>query len=228
MSAGLITYKLCDRDFECERCPLDAGLRGEAFERFHPRSVLAPSPIARVFPEDRLYTTGHTWLQAVGGRQEGRWRFGLDAFASACIGQCNEVRKHEADCTLVKGQTLFQIDLGIGVLSIGAPLRGVVALWNQAIGAVPSRVVTAPYGDGWVGELVADDPDDLGGLAAADVARDNARLDLQRFRRRVAMQLLADSAVAGRTMSDGGELVADLRAMLGGSAYLSMLKELIH
>ena len=24
MSAGLISYKLCDRGFDCENCPLDA------------------------------------------------------------------------------------------------------------------------------------------------------------------------------------------------------------
>jgi glycine cleavage system H protein len=228
MTAGLITYKLCDRDFECERCPLDAGLRGDAFERFHPQSVLTPGRNSRVFPEDRLYTIGHSWLQAVGGRQEGRWRFGLDAFASACIGQCNEVRRHGADCTLEKGETLCQIDLGIGVLSIGVPMRGMIVLWNGALEAAPSRVVTAPYGDGWIAELVADDPDGMGGLAAAGVARDNARLDLQRLRRRAAMQVLTESAAAGRTMADGGELVADLRTMLGGSAYGSLLKELIH
>ena len=30
MSAGLVSYKLCDRDFDCGNCPLDAALRGNA------------------------------------------------------------------------------------------------------------------------------------------------------------------------------------------------------
>lgn len=29
MRAGVVTYKLCDRDFDCEHCPLDAALRNE-------------------------------------------------------------------------------------------------------------------------------------------------------------------------------------------------------
>jgi hypothetical protein len=28
MEAGLVSYKICDRNFECESCPLDYGLRG--------------------------------------------------------------------------------------------------------------------------------------------------------------------------------------------------------
>lgn len=28
MDAGVLTFKLCDRDFDCEHCPLDAALHG--------------------------------------------------------------------------------------------------------------------------------------------------------------------------------------------------------
>lgn len=28
MSAGLLSYRLCDREYDCEHCPLDAALRG--------------------------------------------------------------------------------------------------------------------------------------------------------------------------------------------------------
>lgn len=30
MEAGVIRFWLCNRDFDCERCPLDAALRGGA------------------------------------------------------------------------------------------------------------------------------------------------------------------------------------------------------
>ena len=29
MAAGVINYRLCDRQFDCDRCPLDAALRGD-------------------------------------------------------------------------------------------------------------------------------------------------------------------------------------------------------
>ena len=30
MEAGVVGYKLCDREFDCDHCPFDAALRGEA------------------------------------------------------------------------------------------------------------------------------------------------------------------------------------------------------
>ena len=30
VTAGVLNYKLCDRDFDCEHCPLDAALRDRA------------------------------------------------------------------------------------------------------------------------------------------------------------------------------------------------------
>lgn len=32
MAAGLIAYRLCDREFDCERCPLDIALRRASAE----------------------------------------------------------------------------------------------------------------------------------------------------------------------------------------------------
>ncbi|MBC8185799.1 glycine cleavage system protein H [candidate division KSB1 bacterium] len=29
MEAGIVSYKICDRDFQCETCPLDIGLKGD-------------------------------------------------------------------------------------------------------------------------------------------------------------------------------------------------------
>ena len=225
MSAGLLTYKLCDRDFDCERCPLDAGLRGGAPASPQHTALLAPGRDARVFPEDRLYANGHTWVQAVGSRDEGLLKFGLDAFAVAIIGRCREVRWRVSDRPLARGETLCEIDLGLGTLTAGAPVRCTVLDGNPTLQREPSQLVTAPYGDGWIAQLAAE-PSELDGLLTAERAREKARLDLQRFRRRVALQLLADPEA--RSLPDGGEMLVDLRQMLGGPKYLELLRELIH
>lgn len=227
-SAGILTYKLCDRDFDCEHCTLDVALRGGSLGIAPYRALLAPGPGPRVFPEDRLYTTGHSWLQAIGGPDDRRWRFGLDAFAAAIIARCSEVRWQVSDRLLARGETFCQIDLELGMLSVGAPLRGAVVDGNRALRDAPCRLVTAPYGEGWILDLMAVDLSEIDGLLTAEAASQNARLDLQRFRRRVALQLLADTVDRDRSLPDGGELVADLRQMLGGPAYLNLVRELIH
>ena len=65
-------------------------------------------------------------------------------------------------------------------------------------------------------------------MLSAKAAREQARLDLRRFRRRAAFQLLAAAEQIGPTLCDGGEALTDLRQMLGGACYLEILRELVH
>jgi glycine cleavage system H protein len=190
---------------------------------------LAPNRDADDFPEDRRYTTGHCWVQVIEGQDSGRFRFGLDGFAAAIIGRCGGITWNPPGRSLARGELVCQIDLGLGVLRIGAPVRGSVVRKNQALRDRPEQLVTAPYTEGWIAEFMAEDMVDLDQLTPADLSRERTRLDLQRFRRRVAMQLLADDAGrVGRTMADGGELLTDLRQMLGGPKYLDVVQELIY
>jgi glycine cleavage system H protein len=227
MGAGVLTYKLCDRDFDCDRCPLDAALRGDRSASVHRDTLLAPNVDAEVFPEDRLYTINHLWVQAIEGREDRLLRIGLDAFAAAVIGRCREVRLIVSEHALGQGEMICQLDTGLGVLSVGAPVRGVVVDANRHLANGASRLVTAPYEDGWLVTLAATDRGDLSRLQTAPEARKTARLDLQRFRRRVALQLLAEGGEVGRTLADGGEPIADLRQILGGPTYLDILREFI-
>ncbi len=227
MSAGVIDYKLCDRAFDCERCPLDAALRGESLECPVRRALLGPS-LSSVFPEDRLYSTGHTWAQARETNGGQTLRLGVDTFAAAIIGQCGGVSWNISDQTLQRHETICEIDLGIGLLPLGAPIRGVVVNGNQGLQNDPSQLVTDPYEEGWILDLVVENTEELEGMLRAEAAREQAGLDLRRFRRRVALQLFAAMDAVGPSLADGGELLTDLRQMLGGSSYLDLLRDLIH
>jgi hypothetical protein len=80
MSAGLVRYKLCDRDFDCERCPLDAALRGDAeWREAEPTRADEPRR-GLAFPDDRRYSDGHLWAFDRGGIA----RAGVDALAARC------------------------------------------------------------------------------------------------------------------------------------------------
>jgi glycine cleavage system H protein len=228
MSADVLSYKLCDRDFDCDRCPLDAAIRGECLKGPGQMALLAPDGNLNAFPEDRIYSTGHSWVQAVDGQSDRLRRFGLDAFAAAIVGRCREVKWEPPQREFSQGDTICEIDLGIGMLPLRAPVAGAAIDGNRSLWEEPNRLVTDPYGEGWIIHLVLEDPSELEGLLAAEAAREQMRYDLRRFRRRVALRLLADTETVGPCLADGGEPLADLRQMLGGTAYLDILKELIH
>ena len=194
MSAGLLAYRLCDRDFDCDHCPLDAALRGHPLQP----ALQLPDRRSRDFPADRDYTPGHGWLQAVEGRHGRRLRFGLDSFAAALIGHCVRVACSRSQQRLAQGDTLCQIDLGLGVLWITTPISGVQIAGNPSLQDRPNHIVSSPYTEGWIAELIPGDASESVELFPHDTAREKAQLDLQRFRRQLALQFLAEEGAPHR------------------------------
>jgi glycine cleavage system H lipoate-binding protein len=234
MSAGLVSYKLCDRDFDCERCPLDAALGGESRPALSPPAGGdgAGSPTAPfLFPDDRRYGDGHTWAQRREPAGDGVARVGIDAFAAALAGPVRRLLPRTPPGARAEpGTLLAELELDAGTLPVASPVAGRLRAWNprwdDGPGGPPHAL--APYGDGWIAELVADDPSALDALTASGAAREGALLDLRRFRRRAALHLLAaDAAGAGATLPDGGQVLTDLRAILGPRRYLELLRDLL-
>lgn len=227
MSAGLLSYKLCDRDLDCEHCPLDAALRGQALETPRHASLLSVSEVTDSFPEDRLFSPGHSWVQSESTSGERVVRFGIDAFAATIMGRCCKVTCPESGLERAQGEVLCEIDLGLGVLFVTAPVGATLVAKNTDLERDPNKLISEPYGAGWIADLRVQDPSQLGSLSNAQHAREQSRMDLRRFRRRVALQLLADTEGIGPCLPDGGEL-ADLRQILAGPTYLNLIRELVY
>jgi glycine cleavage system H lipoate-binding protein len=227
MSAGLLSYKLCDRDFQCDSCPLDVGLRGVS-GRASSHTLQTTGCAARGFPGDRCYTQSHAWVQPVGADEPCRWRFGLDAFAAAIVGHCGDIVWHDSPGPMDAGDPVCEIDFGLGRITIGAPLPCQKIEVNQALLVHPERLVTEPYEEGWIAALTLPENDLADGLLQADEAQKRARLDLQWFRRQVALRLL------GEGDKNGGDAVgeirqsSDFREILAGPTYQKLLPELVH
>ena len=226
MSAGLLTYKLCDRDFQCDRCPLDSALRGNGSRSLGCQSLRTPDVSSADFPSDRHYSRGHAWVQqAESGRAY--WRFGLDAFAAAIMGHCRQVTWRDSQGPFVPGDPVCAVDFGLGVISIGIPVSCQQFAVNPRLLADPDQLVEDPYGDGWMAELIGSDATAADGLLDADAAREEAFRDLQWFRRQAALRFLAGN-IAGADGSHHAFQFVDLREMLGGPTYLQLLPELVH
>jgi glycine cleavage system H protein len=224
MSAGLVRYRLCDRDFDCERCPLDAALRGDAGWPSADQPHAAEPRRALYFPDDRRYSPGHCWVQP---REASLARVGIDALAAALLDVPSALRRLHDGNAVAAGDAVVGLDLAHGSLPLAAPAAGGSLRLNDAAQRRPQLVVEDPYGEGWLFELrgLATNPPVLVDAAAA---LDQSRLDLRYFGRRAALGLLAGLDDVGATLADGGEPLTDLRRMLGPQRYLTLIRELVH
>ncbi len=227
MCAGLISYRLCDRDYDCESCPLDAALHAPAM-RSHPRPYVSATETAAAVPPDRRYAEGHTWVQELGARDGACCRLGLDAFAAAIIGTAIGLRPAATDRVLECGDLLCDLDIGLGLLSLGAPVNGRLVRLNPLLRDRPDEVVREPYGVGWIAELADVRELELHRLAASEAACERARIDLTRFRRAVALRLFADLGAGELGWLGLGQRLTDLREMLGPLGYLELVAGFVH
>ena len=226
MCAGHISYKLCDRGFDCENCPLDAALRGQMLAATRPAAHLDRRTDEGLFPGDRLFSPGHLWVQAMSHDDARIWRVGLDAFATALIGCATGVRCTAEGDTLQRGDPICEVDLGMGSLKLSAPVSGRFVRPNRVLQSHPETLVTEPYEEGWILELEGPDPAGVLGLRPAARALEHTEHDLRRFRRTLALRLLAESGAS--VAPDAAQSLRDLRQVLCGTHYVELLSQFVY
>jgi glycine cleavage system H lipoate-binding protein len=223
MDAGFISFRLCNRDYDCEHCLLNAALCGQPCS---PDSSGDDSPDTAV-PDDRLYCPGHTWLRAVPGDPT-TWRFGLDPFAAAILGNAISLSWPASGNRLDAGDTACRIVFDSGEVLLAAPVPCRFTRPNHALRADPGRLIADPCDTGWVAELRITDLVPLPGLLSATAASHGIRLDLTRFRHAVALELLSHACASSAASLRAGRTLADVPRLLGAGRYLRLLREFVH
>lgn len=225
MSAGQIAYKLCDRAFRCEECPLDAALRGQG--RSRPGTSEGPGDVVTglEFPGDRFYGPSHTWAGVVGDR---RIRIGLDAFAAGLLRHATRVVLPPAGGAVDRGRVACWVMDERATVAVKSPVDGRVARVNARLHARPALAAESPYGDGWLLEVECEDAAEaVEGLSGPAEARERARADADRIRDVALASPREASAPVGPTLQDGGEPVFDLKRALGAARYYGLVVRLL-
>src|SRR5512138_1096596 len=87
MQAGVVDYKLCDRDYDCDHCPFDEALHTrsnqQTFSRTRDNAESISVQGCKVEP-NLFYHPEHTWARIEEG---GMVRAGLDDFGQRILGR---------------------------------------------------------------------------------------------------------------------------------------------
>lgn len=228
MSAGVLSYRLCDREFDCEHCLLDKALHGgdsESAPAWTP-GEWGPSGY-RLFPQDRHFSTSHTWALPLGSESV---RVGVDALVAWLLSEATGMEFPAVGTWLERGDVAATLFTKGGKLTIPAPISGEVSGHNEAAQGCPELVVSAPYGAGWLVDMTVAPSRKNKQLAQLLCGPDMEKLSrshLHSFHRRTDDLLSARPARVGATMADGGKALTDPRTMLGPARYLKLVQELL-
>jgi glycine cleavage system H protein len=225
MTAGVVAYKICDHDFECENCPLDAGLCGR--ETLTPAAAVEAEVPSELFeiPSDRLYHASHTWAQPFDRDQV---RFGIDAFAAHLLSRASSVVLPAEGTVVQQGRVGFWISEDTRLVPLISPVSGRVLKRNQQVQKSPGLVAESPYGQGWL--LEVDCPDwasQRRRLVDADRLQQLVRRQMATFRKRVSRFVDQPDQAVGPTLADGGEPLTDVRRILGPKHYRRLILQFL-
>jgi glycine cleavage system H lipoate-binding protein len=226
MQGGVVDYKLCDRDYDCEHCPFDQALHGRMTMPFSDSpDFSAVGPIERnrkgrgtktwkeatdiegcEVSSALFYHPAHTWARIEDG---GCVRTGLDDFAQRILGRPYMITLPEPGATLRFGEGCWHFTHQAGVSVLVAPVSGRVKEINPALAQQPTLISRDPYGEGWA---LLIEPTDLKSclkrlLYGPKVTKWYER-EFEKLYEKVS-GLSSQSDPAGPTMNDGGSLNKD-------------------
>ncbi|MEK6754667.1 MAG: hypothetical protein AABZ02_00795 [Bacteroidota bacterium] len=227
MTAGILSYQLCERRFDCEHCPLDSALRmrfAEKISRFPPEHrAAARMPWKHELHGEYQYSRKHTWVKM---SDHTLARVGLEPGLASALLSPKAVVLPSVGERVHRDRVCAWVVMDGGTLPILAPIDGVVKSTNAQLGEHPYVLCDASPDQGWLFDLSTDQGSleraELLGIAEAAKAYS---ADASRFQSLIAVELTKGGATAGVTLADGGQLLQSVSAMLGPTKYFRLVRE---
>jgi glycine cleavage system H lipoate-binding protein len=213
MLGGVVAYKLCDRNYECEGCSFDKaiGNRQSGFSG----AATGRRLIDQLAAESLLFHERHVWARLEEG---GRVRTGLDDFGRRLAGRIYCVELPRVGARIEAGGAAWKAVHHEGEVALASPVSGVVGEVNERLLQNPALVNRDPYGAGWAIVLTPLDlARDVRGLRPGEEIAPWIAAESERLNRQLAC------AGSRRTMADGGRLADDLHEAIPPEARARIL-----
>ncbi len=246
MELGIVSYKICDRNFECQTCPLDYGLRGTRDEYLTSRAEEGqrqPDNSNKEKPassqkhnaswkqllklkldQNCHIHPGHTWIREITPELV---KIGIDDMAATTLGTIDEIVLPLEGEKIVRGASCGQIIQFEHIFSIVSPLSGKVVSVNKELANFPDKLILDPLNQGW---MLAVEPEnlqhDLKYCRSGDTLVSWYLKEYKWFESNLAEGFQQKDANIGMTMADGGEVSRNLRNYLPKERYRRLVLNL--
>lgn len=249
MTAGLISYKLCKYDLQCEKCPLDWELRNlspapsfgstTSMEAKHqrPEETGPTPPLERKvegegeggkedpshlnIKESLFYHPGHTWIKV---EKADEVRVGIDNFLGGLIGKIDVVVLPLSGRRVIQGETLCSIILEEGIMDIKSPVSGSILSVNKKLKDQPELISQDPLGKGFLLTLKPRDLQrDKRNFFFGEEAFTWCRKEWERFKEVAISELHHGQERLGMTMQDGGIKLREIKKLIEPERYIRLV-----
>ena len=242
MTAGLLTYKLCKYNLQCEKCPLDWELRNLSAAPSYrssasqetegrptaesgkegSRKVILTEDLSRLSINGSLfYHPGHTWVKV---EKADEVRIGIDNFLAKTIGRVKVIVLPLSGRRCLQGENLCSIIQEEGILHIVFPVSGSILSVNQKLKDRPELVTKDPLGEGFLLTLRPKNLQrDQKHLFFGEAALSWYQKEVERFKTAVVSELSPDQKGLGMTMQDGEINLRDIKKSIRPERFIQLV-----
>jgi glycine cleavage system H lipoate-binding protein len=228
MEAGVLTYRLCDHNMDCEHCPLDKALQSPA----EPSITVQAATSAE---HDLLRHLRQTSFSPAAYYGRAFWyaellpptrvRLGLNELAAKLLPTVAEVMLPCRNSHVQPTQTLCWFATPEGTLTLDSPLSGLVVDVNQHLVEDIERQRQGQSGQVW---LLTMEVLDYSAILNEWSSGQRAVQYLKAQQDQVLLQLSecvhTSHPDLGPTLNDGGELIGDIATAMGSTHYLQWVQ----
>ena len=248
MTAGVISFKLCPLDYDCDHCDFDEVMRSQVrSKRARPRvkkhepKTLTPSesistssidsriPLFFTFAagevDEELYLhPAHLWARRV---EDQKWKLGIGKLLAYVLPPPVEVELYDLNTKVIQNQLFGKVRTEAGVVPLTTPLSGVLVRTNPRLSQRPELVQQDPDGEGWLATMESSpDSSELGNLYAGLAGRRFLEEEAQHLNFLLKHRGIEVENI-GITLPDGGVNIKYLHQVLPSQVCLGLAGELI-
>jgi glycine cleavage system H lipoate-binding protein len=228
MEAGIIDFKLCDHNHECETCSFDAIMKNERSFARHQNKEASSNTLPHKNPLQRLkelqwdstsyYGNRYWYIEPLG---KNKALIGLSELAMQVVPTVKDIILTE-DGQVEKNQAVGWLVTDNGTICLNAPFDATIQKTNPALVADMSKRDKKA----WLFTVYKENlSEELSKLKKGESAEAFLNTRREKILDIFESEMTSMSAGVGETMQDGGVLVSNLEQMIGSKRYFKIICE---
>ena len=231
MTSGLISYKLCAYNYQCDQCLLDKAMRNEedaasagqgSYQAVNPD--LGVNHLNIRFIEDFFYHQSHCWVRVENSECV---KIGIDGILARLISKIKTVVLPQSGDSVLHGLCFSHVIQQRHIVPLISPLTGSILSVNSAIVKKPELILSDFWESGWLVTVKPKNLEvDLQTLVFGKKALEWYKKKEQKITKVINGVLNSSRETLGASMQDGGEIVSDFASALNPEQYYQILDSL--
>lgn len=236
MTAGVISFKLCPFDYDCDHCDFDKIMRHQFQKRSLPQiksdadkqSFLNSNSFFTFsvgdIQEDFYFHLAHLWARP---RKNRLWEIGIDKLLSYILPPPVGIELYNGKRDFIQDEVFVKIFTISGTIFLTTPLSGTLIFENQNLASQPSLLQKDPLGKGWLAQIKwLEDSSELKEFYTGSDAKKFLQEEACHLKHVLKYKGI-EAGEIGKTLQDGGNHVKYLHQILPAKLCVELSRALI-